>query len=58
MTQEANAPKLSITSIAARTACPVCVALKEFQSLRKRSRRFFRGFTRWREQASLRSKAL
>lgn len=32
MTQEANPPKLSITSIATRTACPVCVALKEFQN--------------------------
>ena len=32
MKREENASKLSITSIATRTACPVCAALKEFQN--------------------------
>jgi hypothetical protein len=32
MKQEAHAPKLPITSIATRNACPVCVALREFQN--------------------------
>jgi hypothetical protein len=32
MTHEAHATKLSITSIATRHACSVCVALREFQS--------------------------
>jgi hypothetical protein len=32
MTQEAHATRLSITSIATRHACPVCVALREFQN--------------------------
>lgn len=32
MKQEAHAAKLSITSIATRNACPVCIALREFQS--------------------------
>jgi len=32
MKQEAPAPRLSITSIASRNACPVCVAMREFQT--------------------------
>jgi len=31
MRQEAHGAKLSITSIATRNACPVCVAMREFQ---------------------------
>ncbi len=31
MKQEAHAPKTSITSIATRNACPICLALREFQ---------------------------
>ncbi len=32
MKQEAHAPRLSITSIATRNACTVCLALREFQT--------------------------
>jgi hypothetical protein len=32
MNREANASRLSITSIASRTVCPVCAALREFQN--------------------------
>lgn len=32
MKQEAHAARLSITSIATRNACPVCIALREFQN--------------------------
>ncbi len=32
MTHEAQATRLSITSIASRSACPVCAALREFQN--------------------------
>ncbi|MGB6877331.1 MAG: hypothetical protein WBD87_14995 [Candidatus Acidiferrales bacterium] len=32
MKREAHAPKLSITSIATRNACPICLALREFQT--------------------------
>ena len=32
MKPETNAPRLSITRVARRTACPICAALREFQS--------------------------
>jgi hypothetical protein len=32
MKQQTQAPRLSITSIATRNSCPVCVALREFQN--------------------------
>jgi hypothetical protein len=32
MKQGAHAPRLSITSIATRNACPICLALREFQT--------------------------